>query len=336
MLAHLHNIPKLYQEAWQKALAFDLPYNYNEINKIIILGMGGSAIGGDLVKSLVASEATIPIIIHRDFNLPTFVDDKTLVIVSSYSGNTTETLTAFSKVLKTKVKKLIITSGGKLKAISARKGIPLFNIEYQTQPRNALCFNFLAILGTLQKLRIISDMSTEIQKTIDILYQVNKEISEKVILTKNASKQHAINLYDRLITVYGSSFLSAVAHRWKTQINENSKSWAFWELFPEICHNAIEGYQFPGRLADQIIIIMLYSPLLSDQIKNQYLATNRLLEKYHINYHIVNGQGDSYLSQMISLVQFGDYTSYYLALLNQIDPTPVNNITLFKQKLDAQ
>jgi glucose/mannose-6-phosphate isomerase len=332
MLGHLHNIPKLYQEAWQKTLEFDLPHNYAEINKIIILGMGGSAIGGDLVKSLVASETTIPIIIHRDFNLPTVVDDKTLVIASSYSGNTIETLTAFSKVLKTKVKKLIITSGGELKAISARKGIPLFNIEYQTQPRNALCFNFLAILGTLQKLRIISDMSTEIQKTIDILYQVNKEVSEKVLLNKNPSKQLAINLYSRLITVYGGSFLSAVAHRWKTQINENSKSWAFWEFFPEICHNTIEGYQFPSRLADQVIIIMLYSPLLSDQIKNQYLATNHLLEKYGIDYHVVNGQGDSYLSQMMSLIQFGDYTSYYLALLNQVDPTPVNNIALLKRK----
>lgn len=330
MLGHLHDIPRQCQEAWQMALSINLPHNYNEINKIIILGMGGSAIGGDLVKTLVTTEATIPIIVHRDFTLPAFVDHKTLVIVSSYSGNTNETLAAFNEVLKTKAKKLIIASGGILKTISVKESIPIFNIDYQTQPRNALCFNFLAILGTLQRLHVIGGLSVEIQKTIDVLHQVNGEINEKKTLTVNPSKQLATDLYNRLVVVYGSSFLSAVAHRWKTQFNENSKGWAFWELIPELCHNAIEGYLFPERFSNQVAIVMLYSSLFTNQIKNQYQTIYQLLDKNNITHHTIDGQGDNYLSQMMSLIQFGDYTSYYLALLNQIDPTPVTNIDFIK------
>ena len=152
MLARIKELPMQCRQAWQAAMSFKLPSDYAAIDKVVILGMGGSAIGGDLVKSLVMSEAKIPVIIHRDYGLPAFVDEKTLLIASSYSGNTEETLSGFEPALKTKAKKLAMTTGGKLQQMAEANNIPVFKIEYKAQPRAALGFSFIPTLGVMQKL----------------------------------------------------------------------------------------------------------------------------------------------------------------------------------------
>jgi glucose/mannose-6-phosphate isomerase len=124
MLNYLHEMPRLCQQAWQMAMEFNLPPDYRQVDSVVILGMGGSAIGGDLLNSIAIGEAGLPILVHRDYDLPAFVDDKTLVIASSYSGNTEETLSSFEKALKTGAKKLAITTGGELKAIANENNVP--------------------------------------------------------------------------------------------------------------------------------------------------------------------------------------------------------------------
>ena len=135
------------------------------------------------------------------------------------------------------------------------------------------------------------------------------------------------------MVVYGAGILSEVAHRWKTQINENSKAWAFYENFPELNHNAVVGYQFPGELADKIKVVFLRSPSLSGRIKLRYRVTGDLLKQACIDYIMVDAWGNSSLSQIMSLVLFGDYVSYYLAILYKIDPTPVKVIDYLKEQL---
>lgn len=333
MLTHIHNIPELCRQAWQMATAFDLPEDYSRIYKIVILGMGGSAIGGDLVASLISEEAKIPVIIQRDYSLPAFVNSKTLVITSSYSGMTEETLSAFEKALNTDSKKLVITTGGRLKDMSQEHNIPVFTFSYKAQPRAALPFSFLPILNFIHRLGFINDKSADVAEMVRVLKQLSKEIDEKVPTSQNQTKQLAQALYGRLAVIYGAGITSEVAHRWKTQLNENSKAWAFYEIFPELNHNAVVGYQFPKELSSKMVVVMLHSSHLPNQILRRYQITCQILKEAGIGYHLIDGLGKSDLAQMMSLVLFGDYVSYYLAMLNQIDPTPVKAIDFLKGEL---
>ena len=333
MLTHLHKMPHLCEQAWQMAMNFDLPQDYPQVSKVVILGMGGSAIGGDLVSNLVASEAKLPILVHRDYNLPAFIDSKTLVIASSYSGMTEETLSSFEQALETNSKKLVITTGGKLKIMAEERKIPVFSFDYKAQPRAALPFSFLPILGFLQRLGFINDKSADVAETIEALEKLSRRINEGALLSQNPAKQLAHRLYGRLPIIYGADILSEVAHRWKTQLNENSKAWAFYEVFPELNHNAVVGYQFPPELASKIVVVLLRSAYLPKRIQLRYQLTCQLLEQAKVSYQIVDGDGTSPLSQMMSLVLFGDYTSYYLAILYKIDPSPVKAIDYLKEHL---
>lgn len=333
MLTCLHEMPQLCQQAWQMALNFDLPQDYSEIDKVVILGMGGSAIGGDLVSGLAVSEAKLPVLIHRAYNLPAFVNNRTLVIASSYSGNTEETLSAFEQALETGAKKLAIATGGKLKTIAEKRNIPLFSFDYKAQPRAALPFSFIPVLGFLQKLGFVADKSAEVAETVDTLKQLSEKINEGVPSSRNPAKQLAQRLYGHLPVVYGAGIVSEVAHRWKTQFNENSKAWAFYEVLSELNHNAVVGYQFPPELASKIVVVLLQSNLLHPRLLLRYRVTSQLLEQAGVDYQIVDGEGTSPLSQIMSLVLFGDYVSYYLAMLYKIDPSPVKTIDYLKAQL---
>jgi glucose/mannose-6-phosphate isomerase len=333
MLEHIHDFPNMCLQAWQTAKNFRLPLDYSRVNKVAVLGMGGSAIGADLICNLVASEAKVVIITNRDYDLPAFIDNETLVIASSYSGMTEETLHSFEKALLTDSKKLVITTGGSLKSIANREGIPTFCFAYETQPRAALPFSFLSILAFLQQLGFVNDKSGDVLQMIQVLQELSSKIKEDVPLTSNPAKQLAEKIHGRLVVIYGGGILSQVAHRWKTQLNENSKAWAFYEVFPELNHNAVVGYQFPTELGGSIAVVFLRSPSLPRQIQIRYEATRQLLDQAKIGYHIVDSEGNNPLSQMMSVVLFGDYVSYYLAMLYNTDPSPVRSIDYLKRQL---
>ncbi|MFC2001398.1 SIS domain-containing protein [Chloroflexota bacterium] len=166
-----------------------------------------------------------------------------------------------------------------------------------------------------------------------VLEKLSQEINETALLASNSAKQLAQRLYGYLPVIYGAGITAEVAHRWKTQINENSKAWAFYEVFPELNHNAIVGYQFPAELAGSLKVILLRSPSLQPRLQLRYKATSQLLERAKINHEYVDAPGDSSLSQMMSLILFGDYVSYYLAILYRIDPSPVKAIDYLKKQL---
>ena len=333
MLAHVGKMPWQCRQAWQMALDYNLPADYAGVDKVIILGMGGSSIGGNLVGSLISGESRVPVIVNRDHNLPAFVDARTLVIASSYSGNTEEVLSAFDNALKTDCKKLVITTGGKLKAAAEKKDIPVFSFSYKSQPRAALSFSLLPLLCFLQKLGFIGDKAADVAETEQVLQGISHKMNEQVPSQSNPAKQLAQDLHGKLPVIYGAGYLAGVARRWKTQFNENSKAWAFHEVFPELNHNAVVGYQFPVELADRIKVVMLRSPLLPQRIQRYYQVAGELLEQAKVGYKVLDGEGSSSLSQMMSLIMFGDYVSCYLAVLNKVDPSPVEAIDYLKRKL---
>jgi glucose/mannose-6-phosphate isomerase len=333
MLDHLHGFPEQCQKAWEKVLKFDLPHKYTEVSNIVIAGMGGSAIGGDIVRRLALAESKVPVWVHRDYGLPAFVDANTLVIASSYSGNTEETLSAFTKSLGTRAKKLVITSGGKLKHLAEQEGIPAFVIDYQAPPRAAFPHNFVPLMGVFQKLGLLGDKSADLQEAVDILKKLSRDLIETRPLVSNPAKELAAKLRGRVAVVYGAEMLSEVAQRWKGEFNENSKAWAFFESFPELNHNAVVGYEFPVEAKEIIFVLLLRSSSLRPRNLLRYEVAARLLAKAGIAYEFVEARGKSALAQVLSLVLLGDYASFYLSILNEVDPTSTNAIDFVKQYL---
>jgi glucose/mannose-6-phosphate isomerase len=333
MLNHLHGFPEQCQKAWENVQKLKLPREYAEISNVVIAGMGGSAIGGDIARRLAMAESKLPVWVHRDYGLPAFVDESTLVIASSYSGNTEETLSAFNKSLGNRSKKLAITSGGKLKQLAEKEGVPTFVIDYQAPPRAAFPHNLVPLVGIFQKLGLLGDKSADLQEAVDILKKLSGDFIDTRPLASNPAKRLANKLRGHIAVIYGADILSEVAQRWKGEFNENSKAWAFFETLPELNHNAVVGYEFPPEAKERILVFMLRSSSLNPRNLLRYEVTAKLLARAGIAYEFVEARGQSALAQVLSLVLLGDYVSFYLSMLNEVDPTSTDAINFVKQYL---
>jgi glucose/mannose-6-phosphate isomerase len=295
--------------------------------------MGGSAIGGDLLRALAEPDCGLPVMVNRDYTVPAFVNTETLVIASSYSGNTEETLSAFQEARQRGAALLAITTDGKLAQQARELTVPLLTFHYQSQPRAALGYSLVSLVGVMQKLGFIGDKAADLEVAIAVMEALQEEIGATVPVTANPAKQLAKRLYGHLPVVYGSGHLAEVAHRWKTQLNENSKAWSFYERLPELNHNAVVGYQFPEKLAEKVIVIVLTSSLDHPRNKVRSRVTQEILTKQGVGCEVVSARGESPLAQMLSAIHFGDYVSFYLAMLYEVDPTPVRVINYLKERL---
>ena len=333
MLDRLHEFPEECGRALKMAGAFALPDRLRNAERIVILGMGGSAIGGDLVASLAEPEARVPIHVYRGYQLPAYVDTKTLVIASSYSGNTEETLACFREGMARGALSFAITTGGKLKDMASASGVPTFVYDYKSPPRAALPYGFVTLLCFLRRLGFLQSVGTGMETIPAFLEAYAKTIDELSVERQNAAKQLARFLSRRVAVIYGAEMLSEVAHRWKTQINENSKGWAVYETIPEMNHNSVVGYQFPSDMKEHLSVIILESPLLSTRIGVRLRVVKELLNAAGIPNRSVAGAGDNSIDQVMSLVLLGDYVSYYLAILNGTEPGPVAAIDYLKTEL---
>jgi glucose/mannose-6-phosphate isomerase len=336
MRATVRDLPRQCQAAWQEAQTFDLPAHYGNIDKVVILGMGGSAIAGDLLRALAALESPVPIFSHRRYHLPLLVDGQTLLIASSYSGNTEETLSAFQTGLGTNAKKLAITTGGQLLATARANGVPAFVFQYQSTPRAALGYSLMPLLAIAGKLGIIADKGADVAEAIAVMQGLLRRIGEDVPMAENPAKQLAARLHGRLPVVYGAGLLTDVARRWKTNLNEASKMWAFYEELPEVNHNAIVGYALPTAIADAAFVVFLRAPSLHPRILLRYDFTRRALAEAGVESEAVEAMGRSPLAHILSTVFFGDYVSLYLAVLNEVAPAPTVIIDQLKEWLAEQ
>lgn len=334
MRLRISELPLQCERAWQQASSLALPPEYASIDKVVVAGMGGSAIGGDLLRCVLQDRTQASITVHRDYGLPPFVDERTLFIAASYSGMTEETLDAFSQALGRPGCKIIaVTSGGTLKSMAEAKGIPVFTITYQSPPRAALGYSFVPLLAVVDLLRISPPIDQEVKEAIEVLECMRGKLNEDVPLPDNLAKGLALKLEHRLPLIYAAGPLTAAAYRWKTQMNENAKAWAFSEYLPELHHNSVTGYTWPRELAEMARVVLLYSTFLHRRHMARYTVTRELLDRAGISHVTVEAEGDSLLAQVLSLIYMGDWTSYYLAILTQTDPTSIPAIDFLKNRL---
>lgn len=333
MRTHLQAFPDECWSAWQKALKFELPHGYRDVDRTLVLGMGGSAIGGDLLRSLAFAEGGCPVSVYRCYDAPPLFDERTLLIGSSYSGNTEETLTAFSSCLAHPARKLVVTSGGDLARMALRNSVPVYYIDYKAPPRAAFPHSFVPLLCIMHSLQLLKDKSSEMAEALATLKRLQAQIHEGVPCHANPAKDLARRLFGKVVLIYGAGILSEVAQRWKGQINENSKGWAFYEVLPEANHNAVVGYEYPAAMRDLAHVVLLHCSSLHPRVKERYRLTEALLAQAGVPNVTLEAKGQTCLAQALSLVLFGDYVSFYLAMLNGTDPTPVRAIDTLKSKL---
>jgi glucose/mannose-6-phosphate isomerase len=335
MLGHLHDFPQECEKAFEMAKNITLPSALSEIDNVVILGMGGSAIGGDLVSSLVTNECKVPVQVCRGYSLPGYAGKLTLVVSSSYSGNTEETLSCFEQSLKAGAQNLVITTGGKLKELAEKNKVPVFLFDYKSPPRAALPYSFVPLLVIMRRLGLSKTASdySDIKEAITLLKTEESQINETAPESVNPAKKIARKLHDRLAVIYGAEMVAEVAHRWKTQINENSKAWAFYEVLPELNHNSVVGYEYPAELRRKFLVVMLNSEFLSPRVKLRYDTTKIIMEKSKVEFEECKGTGKSPLADMMYLILLGDYISYYLAILYGTEPAPVKTIDFLKNEL---
>jgi glucose/mannose-6-phosphate isomerase len=335
MFGYVYGLPDQCRNAWDAARAIQTPGG--DIDKVVVLGMGGSAIAGDIWRVLLQRECAIPVFNVRQYDLPPFVDERTLVIASSYSGNTEETLSAFEQSLPTPAHKLVITSGGRLLTEARANGIPAFTYEFDGEPRAAIGWSLTPLLVLSQKLGWMQGVESDLAEAIDVMSSLRLELTEASPHSSNPAKQLASRLYDRLPVIYAGSPLTEVAHRWKSQLNESAKVWSFYEELPEIHHNAIVGISLPRSIASSTTAILLSSrDLVHRRVQMRHDFTHDKLSEAGVDVAEVESRGDSALARMMSLILFGDYVSTYLAFLNDVDPTPTDVIEELRDWLSTQ
>lgn len=333
MYTQIAALPEQLNQAWQLGASLPLAGMRN-IRQVVLSGMGGSAIGADLLASYCASACLIPLIVHRDYDLPGWAhEEHTLVIVSSHSGNTEEALSGYQLALQRGCRTLAITTGGKLAHLAQEAQQPLWIFEHKGQPRAAVGFSFALLLAALVKIGLLPDPTEEMQGAIQSMRAQQELIRAEIPMARNPAKRLAARLVGRWVSVFGSGLLSPVARRWKGQISELAKAWAQFEFLPEANHNTLAGILNPTNLFNQSISIFLQSS--SDHPRNQLRSelTRQTFLSEGLNTDIFYAQGETPLAQLWTTLHFGDYAAYYLAMAYEVNPTPVEAIENFKQEM---
>jgi glucose/mannose-6-phosphate isomerase len=332
-LARIEGLPEQCTESWQVASAVDLPADLGDVRQVVVLGMGGSAIGGDLLRVLAAPQSKAPISVLRGYDVPASINHQTLVIACSHSGMTEETKSAFDQALRLNARVVVVTTGGDL-AIKARDGgLPTIAYQYDGEPRSALGHQLMALLAIGQAAGLLEGQGDAVVEAVSVMQEQRAQLGAQAPFESNPAKQLAARLHGRLPVVVGAGVLAEVAHRWKTQINENAKSWAVWEELPELDHNTIVGFPLPKATVENMHVVFLWHPALHPRVLLRYEATADELSRAGVSHERIEAKGSSPLSQVLSAIYFGDLASYYLALLNDVEPSPVEAIDRLKTRL---
>jgi glucose/mannose-6-phosphate isomerase len=331
----IYQFPEEFEKALNIAEATKLPdWKADQIENIVVAGMGGSAIGGDLVRSYLAEKLNIPFFICRNYTLPNFVDKSTLVFISSYSGNTEETLSAYDNAKKRGAKILTISSDGKVKEKAPQDQITYVNIPEGFPPRAALGYSFVPILVLLERLGFVQGEKEKIRKAKEFLSSNRSKYIKEARIEENLAKRIALELHKKLVIIYaGTDYFDAVSTRWKGQICENAKMLAYSNVFPEFNHNELVGWKILSGYREHLSVVILKDREDHPRIKRRMEIVKGIIEKGGVKVSEIESCGETLLSRMFSLIQLGDFVSFYLAILNKEDPTPVKVIDFLKNEL---
>jgi len=338
MYNKIYNFPEQLIKAAQIGSKIQIDTDkFSNIKNIVVAGMGGSAIGGDTVRTYLAGKLEVPFVVCRHYSLPGFVNENTLVVISSYSGNTEETLAALNDALAKKAKIVCFSTGGKVGQIAKTNKLPLIQLPDGYPPRTALGYSFIPLLFLMAKLGFIDDVSEEIPTLIAGLKNYRELYAAEVESDNNRAKAIAEKIYGKIPIIYsGPELTDTVGTRWKGQICENAKCLAYNSQFAEFNHNELVGWNIIKSYRDKLVVIYLRTIDDHVQISERMSIVKDIISKQNVEVVEVLAQGENSLLRIFSLIQIGDFISYYLAIINKIDPTPVKVIDFLKHELEKK
>jgi len=337
MHAHMQSFPNHLLQALEIATSAPLSAKGEAVSSVVVLGMGGSAIGGDLVSGLVDEELSVPFRVVRGYKLPGFVGRDTLVLVSSYSGNTEETLSAYAQASERGGRIVCSTSNGEVARLASERGHDVITIPGGLPPRAALAFSLVPTLVVLWRLGLAADPRADVDEAVGIARQNVDRYGLGVAPDANDAKEIAVWLHHHIPVVYGSvPRMSVVATRWGGQFSENSKTIAHVNELPEMNHNEIVGWSGPEPLGGKAAVVFLRDTEDGERVSRRFDITKSEVLASGAVARDVESVGTSRLARLLSVVGLGDFVSLYLAYLRGVDPTPVAPIDRLKHGLSGE
>ena len=333
MLAEIDDLPDQLERAWN--LGWRLPLgDISGVRKVLLAGMGGSAIGADLLAAYAAPLASVPFLVWRDYDLPAYaLEPDTLVVACSHSGNTEETLSAFEMALESGVPTIAVSTGGRLGERAREAGRPFWQFEHDGQPRAAVGYSFGLLLALVARLGLLPDPEADVVSAVQAMKGQAANIRADSPVSSNPAKRMAGQMVGRWPTIVGAGILAPVARRWRTQIAELAKALAQFEALPEADHNMVAGVLQPEGLFGGTMMIFLQAPGTDERNQHRIDITRSVMMVEGLNTDLIMAVGETRLAQQWTCLHFGDYTGYYLAMAYGIDPTPVEAIEDLKRQL---
>lgn len=331
MWQKLCDFPEHWSESMKLTQNLEWTFEKERIRNVCFSGMGGSAIGADLLKGYAVQQIPVPVELVRDHALPGWVDTRTLFVCCSYSGNTEETLSAFHEARKRGAQIVVFTSGGKLLVEASREGLDYVKLPAGFSHRAALGYSFVPLFRLFQYLEYLTEGDEALEETAQLLRRQVKLFSQ---LEANPALSLARELTDTLPVIYsGSRLLDAVNLRWRMQLEENAKTLSFGNQLPEMTHNEIVGWDQIAHLTGRLSVLFLQDSEDDPRIQQTTTIIMDLIRDHTVYMSSIQSFGNSRLARQFSLVQMGDWVSLYLALLQGTNPTPVAKIELLKNRL---
>lgn len=316
------------ESAWKRIDTTSI--DTGRIRNIIITGLGGSAISGDLLGNFLKDELKVSLNINRTYSMPQFADENTLVIASSYSGNTEETISAVNDALTRNCIIICVTTGGQLADFAARNNLLSVNLQEGFQPRYALYNSFFTILRIFQELGLVPSQESAALEIIEILKTMGNELST----ASNGALDMAQSIRGRIPVIYTTAGLNdSVGRRFKGQLNENSKIHAWIAEYPEMNHNEIVGWESAGNGNDPYCVINIVEPSMNRRVAARIEIINYLINERKVDILKIEGKSRSIKTRLVECVYFCDWVSYYLAILNEKDPGEIDFIHYLKKKM---
>lgn len=336
-LGSIQNLPDQADQVWQELKDFKLSEDYLQFKNIIVAGMGASSYGGRIIASVFPDKLKTPLILVNDYHLPNFVEEETLVLLSSFSGSTEEVLSVGQKAKERKAKILGICSGGALSDFLKENSCPgyIFNPKFNPANQPRLGQGYM-ITGQIMLLRAAGAVAFAKEQMEAIISQLktNVELYGTGVPEKsNKAKQAARFFYNSLPILMAGSFLDGSCYAVRNPINENSKNMGFYFVIPELNHHLLEGLQFPKSNQDNLKFLMIDSDFYSPEIKKRFNLTLDVIAKNGLKTQLFKLQGKDQLTQAVELVHFGNWVSFYLAVLNNVDPSPIPWVDYFKKRM---
>ena len=334
MLGHVADLPQQLIDGWAAAEAIDLPASFQEIDRVVLTGMGGLASGGALFAALVAAECQLPITVVRDYDLPAYAHGAhTLVIATSYSGDTEETLSAFEQAQARGCQTLVMTANGQLLERAKKQVVPFIRIDYQSPSRSALGWSVATLLNAASRLGWTHHFEEDVDEAARVMRDWAADLDADSPIMRNLAKREAGQLMGRMVYVVGAGIFAEVARRWRAQLAVNAATWAAHEFLPEANHHAIAGLHWPDGFSSKVMALFLTGPADHPRNAQRVQLTRQAYMLAGCNTDVLSAQGTSPLAQMMSLVMLGDFMSVYLALLHEVDPADAGAVAEFKAAL---